>query len=286
MFKVIDLFAGTQSFKQGLTEKFKITKWKKEKNLDGYITYLGFNTEDIHQLGPVVEYKPFDIKSVKDENNILDLSTEDSLYQITIMIDKYWKPNFIWASPVCNKVSAATTGPGGNSYFIVEGDTIRSRKPEEYHNVKHNGMNTRPEEWNRYYEESKQAFKMHENTKAIINHYKCDFVIENPANALSKYIYKDFNRSVAHYCAYGFEYKKPTAIYSSFPLELKKHSKEETHRHLKLDRITQKEYPEHWNQFFTIYENRSSVPPKLIEDIMNQYNESFLTKMYKEKRKW
>jgi hypothetical protein len=60
------------------------------------------------------------------------------------------------------------------------------------------------------------------NTYFIVSYFKVPFFIENPAMAISRYhpLITEFKRNVTDYCAYGFPYKKPTAIYSNFKLNL------------------------------------------------------------------
>lgn len=226
-------------------------------------------TRSVKKAFPECDYKGIDIYSPEGKNILLDLTQEDIVKKLLEKLGD-WKPDFIWASPVCNKFSMSTTGKNGNTYFVVEGDDIRLRKPEEYIDVKHNGYNKKPENWNRYYEEGKQALVLHKSIVKIINYFNVPFVIENPAYALTRYVYKQYVRNVCDYCEYGFDYKKPTAIYSNIELNLKRCNKNRPHEHLKFDRISSKNWPTHWNRDISIYANRSSVPPKLIKTIISR----------------
>ena len=89
MIKVLDLFAGTQSVKNALNE---------------------FD----------IDYKGIDIYSPEGENIILDL-TQDNIVERLLEKLGNWKPDFIWASPVCNKFSlGSVVKGGGNICFEVK----------------------------------------------------------------------------------------------------------------------------------------------------------------------
>lgn len=267
MYKILDLFAGTQSVRKALNDLFEIDYWDLRNGvLYGQIERTDFS--DVW-LEDVVAYIGIDIDSPEEYNTILNLNQDDIVKKLVDKLPKDWKPDFIWASPVCNKFSAATTGPKGNTYFVVENNEIRIRRAHEYLQVKHNQYNLKPENWNRYVEEAQLAMKLHKNLVEIINYYNVPFAIENPANALSKYIYKDYVRNVCEYTAYGFEYKKPTAIYSNQDLGLRKGLIHKDQRVLRFDRINKTDkWPTHWNRDISIYANRSSVPPRLILDVI------------------
>lgn len=280
MIKILDLFAGTQSVKKMLTEKYKIEYWvcvyKNSTFKNGALVWRGlpvwkgYRETDKEKSYQVVEYIGIDIESPENENFIFDLSQTNIVEKLKHFL-KGWKPDFIWGSPVCNKFSQATTGPNGNTYFIVENNQIRLREIEEYKDVKHNGFNKKPENWSKYYNEAKLAMSLHTNLVKIIEEFDAPFAIENPQNSLAKYIYKNMIKNVAHYCAYGFEYKKPTAIYSNKEISLLKHTNDETHRHIQFDRINKNvNWPSHWNKEVSTYANRSSVPPKLVREIYEE----------------
>lgn len=238
MIKVLDLFAGTQSVRKALDE-----------------------------LGIEYEYKGIDIYSPEEENLILDLTQDDIVNKIKEKLGN-WTPDFIWASPICNKFSMVLTGKGGNYYFEKTKDYI---KPRENWNIKvqrHMEKYNNEEGRNKARKDALLALKMHENTRDIINYFNVPFAIENPANALSTYIWKNKVKNVAHYCAYGFDYKKPTAIYANKELNLKLCSGD--HIHASMIGEKHKPKPTHWLKTNSTYANRSSVPPKLIKEIIKQ----------------
>lgn len=146
-FKVLDLFSGTQSVKKGL----------KKMNID-------------------FEYYGIDIYSPEEENIILDLSEENIVEKLKKKLPEGWHPDFIWASPVCDKFSIASAVKGGNVYFekIKNGIKIRENfKPllnSQYKNKDHQEA----------INEAKFAIKLVQNMNLIIKYYNCDFVIENP----------------------------------------------------------------------------------------------------------
>lgn len=267
MVRILDLFAGTQSVRKALTEKYEITDWIFINETNVWEGYIGDN--DTHSI----EYIGIDIISPEYDNLIMDLTGRNIVQKLQHKLPYGWKPDFIWASPICNKFSMATTGANGNTYFIVdkETNTIRPRLPHEYIDVKHNKYNLKPENWDKYHSESLLALTMHENTKRIIDHFNVPFAIENPQRSLVKYIYKDYIKNVAEYCAYGFEYKKATAIYAKQSLNLKRHDSKETQRHLLFAYLNKTDkWPEHWDRNVSMYANRSSVPPLLIQEIIKE----------------
>lgn len=270
MIKILDLFAGTQSVRKALDEKYEIDYW----DLRNGVLYGQKEHSDFSDvwLEDIVAYIGIDIESPEEYNTIFDLNQDHIISKLVNILPQGWTPDFIWASPVCNKFSIATTGPNGNTYFVVDKDgEMRIRRVEEYSVVKHNKFNQKPENWSKYVAEAELAMKLHKNLVEIINYFNVPFAIENPANAMSKYIYKDYIRNVCHYTAYGFEYKKPTAIYASKDLELKKGLMYEGQRVLKFDRINRTDkWPSHWNREVSTYANRSSVPPLLIQDVLNK----------------
>ena len=233
MIKILDLFSGTQSVKKALNE-----------------------------IGMEYEYYGIDIYNPKgvEDNIILDLTQEDIVNKVLEVLPKGWKPDFIWASPVCNKFSMATTGKGGNSYFIVDKEKgeIRPRTYNEYAIVKHNKMNEKPHRWNEYINDANLALKMFSNMKLILKHYNAPFVIENPKGALSKYILKECVANFTDYCMWDNSFsKKPTTIYSNRKIDLRKCNHKGKHN-IDLEYSISK------------YDMRSRVPKWLIIDILEK----------------
>jgi hypothetical protein len=224
--KILDLFSGTQSVRKAL---------------------------DL--MGADYEYYGIDIYSPEEENIILDLAQDNIVEKVITALPKDWKPDFIWASPVCNKFSRACGLQGGNLYFEI---TKQGIKPRE---------NMEPV-YRSHYKKSKDEIKkettLHlklvDNMQKVIDYYNCDFVIENPRSSLMSYVLNPlYVKNNTDYCMYGFDYKKSTSIYSNYNLGLKKCN----HKKHKLSMSGGK------NNAPRDYATRSSVPPKLIEHIFN-----------------
>lgn len=259
---------GSQSVRKALEETFDIVHWELRC---GYVYYghkkwngIGTPTNDA-----VVSYIGVDIYSPEGKNLILDLTQDDIVNKLKEKLGD-WTPDFIWASPICNKFSMVLTGKGGNYYFEFdkENDYIKPRENWDIKVQRHMNKYNNEEGRDKARNDALLALKMHENTKRIINAFNVPFAIENPASAMSEYIWKDKVKNVAHYCAYGFDYKKPTAIYSSIDLNLKKCSG--GHKHATMIGEKNKPKPTHWDKNLSTYANRSSVPPMLIKEIIKQ----------------
>ena len=222
---VLDLFSGTRSV---------------EKALD--IMEVDF------------EYYGIDIYSPEKENIILDLSEDNIVDKVIEVLPKGFKPDFIWASPVCRLFSIATAVQGGNVYFERTRQGIKPRTNLEPL------QNTQFKNYTQEYinEETTLHLKLVENMNKIIKHYDCDFVIENQRSSYMVHVLDPLyvpNR--VDYCRYGFDYKKPTTIYSNHNLGLKTCNHE---KHEKTFQCDIKQYAE-----------RASVPPLLIKEILNKY---------------
>jgi hypothetical protein len=245
MVKILDLFSGTCSVRKAL------------------------DTMDIEY-----EYYGIDIYSPEEENLILDLSQDDIVAKVVAALPKGWIPDFIWASPVCDKFSIASAVKGGNIYFekIKNGLKIRenfvSLETSVYKNKNHKDI----------LDEATFAIKLVDNMNAIIEYYNCDFIIENPYSSYMVY-YLDplLVRNKANYCMYGYEYEKATAIYSRYNLHLKICNHKELHKSKIGSKTTKKDIQQ--NKRFN-YQERSSVPPLLIKQILNIFlKENYETRM-------
>ena len=223
MIRILDLFSGTQSVKKAL------------------------DTMDIEY-----EYYGIDIYSPEEENLILDLSQDDIVDKVVAALPKDWQPDFIWASPVCNKFSVVNRMKNGNFYYEKTPNGLKPR--EDYDcNWPFNYENKDLEKAN---EEAILHLKLVKNMLAILDYYNVDFIIENPLHSFMERLMPfHYKKNRADYCAYGFDYKKPTAIYSQCLLHLKTCSKDHEHK-LQV-------------QDMSNYARKSSVPPKLIEQILN-----------------
>ena len=202
------------------------------------------------------EYYGIDIYSPEEKNIILDLSQDNIVEKVVSVLPKDWKPDFIWASPVCRLFSTATSVKGGNVYFELTKTGIKPRTNLEPL------KNTQFKNYTLEYitQETTLHLKLVENMEKIISYYGCDFVIENPAgSSMKKVLSPLYVMNRVDYCMYGYGYKKPTIIFSNYVLDLKK-CNHETHE-LSFQNDIHK------------YDQRASVPPKLIKDILNTFKE-------------
>jgi hypothetical protein len=230
LYRYLDLFSGTQSVRKAL------------------------DTMDIEY-----EYYGIDIYSPEEENLILDLSQDDIVAKVVAALPKGWIPDFIWASPVCDKFSIASAVKGGNVYFerIKTGIKIREDlaplKDTQYKNYTLEKIQS----------DSNFAISLVVNMNKIIEYYNCDFIIENPYSSYMIY-YLDamLIRNKVDYCRYGYDYMKSTAIYSNYSLHLKtcNHKFHET----KIGTLRKNNKKD-----ITSYADRASVPPLLIKQILN-----------------
>lgn len=237
MLKVLDLFSGTQSTKSSL-----------------------------EILGIPFEYKGFDIK-YPEKNIIFDLSQDNIIEKITETLGD-WKPDFIWASPLCTTFSRATCITGGTLSYELDEETKAVNIRQDFSYITHDNYVKfiNDKDWQ---EEQKRkgvlGLKLMENTKKIIDHFNVPFAIENPAFALSRYVLTEYVRNICNYCRYGFDYKKTTAIYTSVPINLlkcnhKKHSAT----------MSGRDYKKTKTRAITGNKNRSRVPESLIASIIVQ----------------
>ncbi len=237
--RVLDLFSGTQSVK---------------KACDIFVK------EYLEKYGIVIEidYIGIDIYSPEEENLILDLSQDDIVNKVVAILPKGWIPDFIWASPVCNKFSITTAVKGGTLYFEKTRQGIKPRTnlgPLKITNFKN------------YTKEKIQLetalhIKLVNNMVNIIEHYNTNYVIENPYTSyIEHFLPTLIVKNKVSYCMYGYDYKKDTAIYSNCILNLKKCN------HNKHVSVIGKHKVK--NNSKANYQQRASVPPLLIKQILN-----------------
>ena len=114
-----------------------------------------------------------------DERDILQLTAD-------YLINKYGQPDFIWASPPCQKFSVASC----HVYWDKEG------KPKD--------------------DRVLEAIKLVEHTKTLIKELnpKYGYLIENPRGMLRKQpVVQDLPRNTITYCQYGDFRMKPTDLW-------------------------------------------------------------------------
>lgn len=236
--KILDLFSGTQSVRKAL---------------------------DLLKID--YEYYGIDIYSPEEENIILDLSQDDIIQKVKAALPENWKPDFIWASPVCRLFSIATAVKGGNVYFEK---TKTGIKPRE--NLKPL-QNTQFKNYTLDYikKETTLHLKLVNNMQKIIDYYNCDFVIENPRTSyMIYYLNQMYIPNKVDYCMYGFEYQKPTTIYSNYNLNLKR-CNHKVH-YIKLGSLTKSSrHKETFQKHVNNYAERASVPPLLIKHILKLF---------------
>ena len=225
MLKVLDLFSGTQSVRKALDE---------------------MNIE--------YEYYGIDIYSPEEKNVILDLSQDDIVSELIGVLPKGWIPDFIWASPICNYFSIATAVNGGTVYFERTKYGVKPRenlKPLQNTQFKNYTLEE-------ITEKNSLSIKLVKNMQLILDYYDVDFVIENPRTSyMIYYLNPLYVPNKVDYCMYGFEYKKPTTIYSNYNLGLKTCNHESHNKNFKDD--------------IRKYSERASVPPKLIASILHKF---------------
>jgi hypothetical protein len=237
MIKILDLFSGTQSVRKALD--------------DCNVKY---------------EYYGIDIYSPEKENVILDLSQDDIVNKVIAALPDNWKPDFIWASPVCNKFSIATAVKGGNLYFEKTRQGVKPRtnlQPLENTNFKKYTLET-------ITKETTLHLKLVSNMQKILDYYNVNFVIENPRTSYMVYYLNPlYVPNKVDYCMYGFEYKKPTTIYSNYNLGLNTCNHKKSHD-AKIGTIAA--HKKTFQANVGKYSDRASVPPKLIQTIFKRFD--------------
>lgn len=236
--KILDLFSGTQSVRKALDS-----------------------------MSIEYEYYGIDIYSPEEDNIILDLSQDNIVNKLLEVLPKDWKPDFIWASPICDKFSIATACKGGNLYFEKVRGGIKIR--ENFEILKDSQFKNT--DFSRIKPGADLAIILVENTEKIINHFNCDFIMENPYSSyMIYYIDPLLVRNKANYCMYGYDYEKATAIYSNRVLHLKTCNHTELHTTKIGSKSTKKDIVQ---KKVTSYQEKASVPPLLIIDILKNFIE-------------
>lgn len=185
------------------------------------------------------------------------------------------KVEYIWASPPCEKWSFACGVKGGNIYF----ESIKEKRKMVDFKIRENfDVNSKYKILKNHEEikrEAINAMRIVDKTFAIINYFKPKhWCIENPKDFMEIYINKNYKciTNFCTYCQYGFEYRKPTTIFSDIDLQLKSCKIGE---------------PCHFNNFYCRgksnkirntsllrnYIERSEIPRKLIVEIFKKLKE-------------
>lgn len=154
--KVLDLFSGTQSiaraFKDNGHETYTIELDKKHNGIDWYEDIMNITTKDI--------------------------------------IERFGKPDVIWASPPCEKFSVAAIGK-----HWIKGTNLPKT------------------------EDTTKALELLEHTVNLIKELNPTYYfIENPRGKMRKMdCIEDFPRYTVTYCQYGDTRMKPTDIWTNHP---------------------------------------------------------------------
>ena len=187
------------------------------------------------------------------------------------------KIDFIWASPPCEKWSFACGVKGGNIYFesIKKNGKMIDFKIRENFNV--NSRYQILKDSNRVYKDAIQAMRIVDKTFMIINYFKPKFwCIENPEDFMKIYINKNYNciTNFCTYCQYGFEYRKPTTIFSNLNFDLKSCKKGDS-CHSNNFYCRGKENKRRDISIMRNYIERSQIPDLLIQSIYKKIVKNF-----------
>lgn len=157
--KVLDLFSGTQSIAKAFRKQ-------------GHETYtIDFN--------PIFSDTDWHV-------DLIHVTAQD-------ILERFGKPDIIWASPPCTKFSVAAIG---RNWTKINEYTFEPKN-----------------------EETKQAMELVKHTLALIKELQPSFFfIENPRGMLRKLsMMQEFNRHSVTYCQYGDFRMKPTDLWTNHP---------------------------------------------------------------------
>lgn len=143
----------------------------------------GSSTQAFEDAGHTVIKVELDDYFEADERDILSLTAD-------IMIAKYGRPDFIWASPPCQKFSVASC----SRYWYPDGTPRDENAAEALDLVKH-------------------TIELIENLMPRLG-----YLIENPRGMLRKQaIMQNLPRRTVTYCQYGDTRMKPTDLWGNVP---------------------------------------------------------------------
>lgn len=161
--KVLELFSGTQSISKAFRRA-------------GHETF----TVDFDKVFQPPEYEQTDLFI-----DILELTAD-------MILEKFGKPDVIWASPPCQSFSVAAIGKN----WTKEGDTYTPKS-----------------------ESAEISMKIVQHTLNLIKELNPKYYfIENPRGMLRKMDFmQDLTRHTITYCQYGDERMKPTDLFTNHP---------------------------------------------------------------------
>ena len=146
-------------------------------------------------IGKAFERKNHEVYSIEWDKNFEDIDWHEDIGKITAqdIIERFGKPDVIWASPDCTSYSLAAIS---------------------HHRVKEADGNLRP-----VTEYAKFCDKVNTHVIELIKELAPTyFFIENPRGGLCNMRFmKDIPKYLVTYCQYGYPYMKPTHIFTNYP---------------------------------------------------------------------
>lgn len=154
-------------------------------------------------IGKAFERKGHEVYSIEWDKNFEDIDWHEDIGKITAqdIIERFGKPDVIWASPDCTSYSLAAIS---------------------HHRVKEADGNLRP-----ITEYAKFCDKVNAHVIELIKELDPTyFFIENPRGGLCNMNFmKGIPKHLVTYCQYGYPYMKPTHIFTNYPNPEFKHCK-------------------------------------------------------------
>lgn len=152
-----------------------------------FFSGTGSATKAFEDAGHTIVKVELDPEFEADERNIMDLTAQG-------LIDKYGQPNFIWASPPCQKFSVASLW----KYWEKNSEGILVPKHPSVH----------------------EAINLIKHALNLILELKPTngWLMENPRGILRKQDFiQPYRRRTVTYCQYGDNRMKPTDIFGHLP---------------------------------------------------------------------
>jgi hypothetical protein len=154
-------------------------------------------------IGKAFERAGHEVYSIEWDKNFEDIDWHEDIGKITAqdIIERFGKPDVIWASPDCTSYSLAAIS---------------------HHRVKEADGNLRP-----ITEYAKFCDKVNAHVIELIKELNPTyFFIENPRGGLCNMNFmKGIPKHLVTYCQYGYPYMKPTHIFTNYPNPGFKHCK-------------------------------------------------------------
>lgn len=145
-------------------------------------------------IGKAFEEKNHDVFSVEWDNELENINMYADLEHVTSeeIIEKFGRPDVIWASPDCTTYSIAAIS---------------------HHRKKENNTLSPVSDY------AKKCDRVNKNVIKLIKKLKPKyFFIENPRGGMRKMDFmQEFNRYTVTYCQYGDDRMKPTDIWTNHP---------------------------------------------------------------------